>query len=312
MLNVNEYFNGFNIRIVGTKEVPMFYAPDIGDILGIEKIRNTIKDFGPNDLVSAEIREQYKITTYRADGKKDNRIHLLTLQGVIRLINISRKAYAEEFRKFVADLVNKIRLEQQTASGIALNQISDEQLKKVNTRKEVFKELETARQFTETDASNLTEDIKSQIISVQTHLRPLYVFECECNPNQNQQYFESDSVSDNEDSDIDDPDNIIYILKQRKLFPNDTFWEEQLIRNEIDIRSPNRTCYLITTDYTKYYMQHKLDTTLYCVHPEKAIKYLRKEWNSFVGSSQKYTDRLLLTMEKGFLLQDLRRKITNF
>ena len=42
-------FNELNIEIQGTHEEPLFKAKDIGELLGIDKIRNTIKDFGKTE-----------------------------------------------------------------------------------------------------------------------------------------------------------------------------------------------------------------------------------------------------------------------
>ena len=36
-------FNGLDIQIYGTYEYPLFKAKDVGDLLGIEKIRKTIE-----------------------------------------------------------------------------------------------------------------------------------------------------------------------------------------------------------------------------------------------------------------------------
>ena len=37
-------FNGLNIQVYGTYEEPLFKAKDIGELLGIEKIRKTIEN----------------------------------------------------------------------------------------------------------------------------------------------------------------------------------------------------------------------------------------------------------------------------
>ncbi len=36
-------FNGLNIQVYGTYEEPLFKAKDIGELLGIEKIRKTLR-----------------------------------------------------------------------------------------------------------------------------------------------------------------------------------------------------------------------------------------------------------------------------
>lgn len=39
-----EKFNGLNVQIYGTYEEPLFKAKDIGNLLGIEKIRKSIEN----------------------------------------------------------------------------------------------------------------------------------------------------------------------------------------------------------------------------------------------------------------------------
>jgi|JI9StandDraft_1071089.scaffolds.fasta_scaffold44468_3 prophage antirepressor-like protein len=297
MLNINEYFNGFQIRIIGTSDLPMFYASDFGEALGIEKIRNTLSTFGPDDLVSKELRERHNIITYRSNGKKDSRIHLLTLQGVIRLINISRKDYANDFRKFITELVNNIRLQQQEETGIELKlgEIVD-------------------RSTDNTPHASLLLDSETKFnhnLSIRTKLKPLYIFEKTCDPTRNQQILDLD-VSSDEDEDIHDSDNILYIMKKVKQLPYDDYYKERVDENTIDEETINRKCYLIVTDnhFSSLYLKYNLETTLYTTNPEASIKYLRKEWSSFVGSSQRLKDKLLLTMEKDFFIEDLKRHIS--
>lgn len=316
MLNINDYFNGFQVRIIGSNELPMFYAPDIAEVLGIEKIRNTLGSFGPDDLISPDVRKKYGVNTYRADGKKDNRIHLLTLQGVIRLINISRKVYANDFRKFIADLVDRVRLDQQSETGIELGLLDIN-----DTQNRDGQRLRELRKVKESESGNLCNDDQrfNQSLAVKTNLRPLYIFEVKCDPTQNQQCLDED-VSSDDDSDIEDQDNIIYIKKQIKKQPYDDTWPIKLEENKIDSPTDmnttkainNRSCYLITTDnhYSKLYLKHTLDTTLYSTNPESTIKYLRKQWSPFVGSSQRYKDKLLLTMEKDYFIKDLKKVLT--
>ena len=291
MININQYFNGLNIRIIGTNEVPMFYANDIGKILGIDKIRNTINTFGPNDLVSPEQRKQYNVITYRSNGKKDHKIHLLTLQGVIRLINISRKSYAEDFRVFIAALVNSIRLNQEEETNIKLE----------------FNDLEVKEDSNQITSSYITHCSSNQPIIIQTKLYPLYIFEYSTESIYNQQYLD-DPISDSDDSDIDS-DNILYIRKMLKKYPNDPYWKEQFEQNS-NSSNNSSISYLITTEYTKNYNKYKIYKLLYCIDPVQTIKYLRKQWGSFVGSSKQYTQDLLLTMEPEFMISDLENYLS--
>jgi prophage antirepressor-like protein len=65
-----QQFKDFNIEIYGTFEEPLFRAKDIGDLLGIKNIRESIKNFNHKQkcdvsLTDAIGREQ--ITTFLSE-----------------------------------------------------------------------------------------------------------------------------------------------------------------------------------------------------------------------------------------------------
>jgi anti-repressor protein len=77
-------FQDFNITIFGTYETPLFKAKDIGDLLGIEKIRDTV----------VKLDDQW----------------FLTEDGLFEVLCISRKPIAKQFRIKVREILKEIRL----------------------------------------------------------------------------------------------------------------------------------------------------------------------------------------------------------
>jgi prophage antirepressor-like protein len=111
--SINEWFNDLPIRIVGSHEEPFFYANDLAAILGIVKVRNSVKNFTEKDIVTPEQREKYGIKTYRIlRGKmvEESSIILLTEYGAYRLIMRSNSEKAEELRNFIIDSIRRLRL----------------------------------------------------------------------------------------------------------------------------------------------------------------------------------------------------------
>lgn len=84
-------FEGVKVRVVGTPESPCWVAADVGAVLGIEKVRNTIEDFEPD--------EKGAHTVSTPGGPQE--MLTLTEPGLYRLIFISRKPDAAKFRRWV-------------------------------------------------------------------------------------------------------------------------------------------------------------------------------------------------------------------
>jgi prophage antirepressor-like protein len=93
-------FNDLNITIYGTYEEPLFKAKDIGELLGIEKIRKTIENLDASCKVLKDaptgggLQEQW----------------FLTEDGLYEVLFISRKPIAEQFRVWVRNIIKEIRL----------------------------------------------------------------------------------------------------------------------------------------------------------------------------------------------------------
>lgn len=111
-LEINHFFNELPIRILNSHQFPFFYAEDICNVLGIKQARKVISTFTEEEVVSAELRQKYKITTYKMHrGKKvvDNRKILLTEFGVYRMLMTSRSQLADQFRTFVYKILYQLR-----------------------------------------------------------------------------------------------------------------------------------------------------------------------------------------------------------
>ena len=99
-------FKDNNITIYGTWEDPLFRAKDIGDLLGIEKIRKTLENIDDNMKVktNAPSRGVGSNSNYKSDT------WFLTEEGLYELLYISRKPMAKEFRAHVSKLLKEQRL----------------------------------------------------------------------------------------------------------------------------------------------------------------------------------------------------------
>jgi len=87
------------INIQGTYDEPLFQANQIGNLLGIQNIRATIKDFDEN--------ERHVNTIYTSTGPKE--CIFLTESGLYKLLIISRKPIAKQFQKWVFNVIKEIR-----------------------------------------------------------------------------------------------------------------------------------------------------------------------------------------------------------
>ena len=89
-----------NINIQGTVENPLFQANQIGKLLGIINIRDSIKDF--------EQDERSVVLTDTSFGIKET--NFLTESGLYRLLARSRKPIAAIFQKWMINTIKEIRV----------------------------------------------------------------------------------------------------------------------------------------------------------------------------------------------------------
>jgi len=110
---ITNWFNTLPIRIVGDNTTPYFYAQDIGLILGMKAIRNSLKGFTEFEIVSKEIRARENIITYRQynnEWRRDDSIILLTEPGVYRLVMKSKLPVAQQLRIHIYDALRNARI----------------------------------------------------------------------------------------------------------------------------------------------------------------------------------------------------------
>ena len=88
-----------NISILYKDGEPLLKALDIGKVLNIKKIRNSINTFDDDEKV---------VLSIDTDGGKQDTM-FLTEYGVIRLLLLSRQPIAKPFRKWVQRVVKQIR-----------------------------------------------------------------------------------------------------------------------------------------------------------------------------------------------------------
>lgn len=96
-------FENLNITIYGTYENPLFKAKDIGDLLGIDKIRKTIEN------LDNECKIKINAPTGGV-GTNNSDTWFLTEDGLYEVLFISRKPIAKQFKVWVRNVIKEIRL----------------------------------------------------------------------------------------------------------------------------------------------------------------------------------------------------------
>ena len=95
-------FNGLNIQVYGTYEEPLFKAKDIGDLLGIKNIRDT--------LTSLDEQCKIKVNVGNTDVGNNSDTWFLTEDGLYELLFISRKSIAKQFKVWIRNIIKQNRL----------------------------------------------------------------------------------------------------------------------------------------------------------------------------------------------------------
>lgn len=98
----NLYDNEIKINIIGTVDNPLFQANQIGKLLGLRNIRETIKNFDEDE-------KKDNVITADAIGRNQNTT-FLTENGLYRLLGMSRKEEARVFQKWICNVIKEIRL----------------------------------------------------------------------------------------------------------------------------------------------------------------------------------------------------------
>lgn len=94
-------FEELNIPIYGTYEEPLFKAKDIGELLDLKNIRESIKNY------NSKQKCEYSLTD--AIGRNQNTT-FLTEQGLYKVLMKSKKPIAEKFQDWVCQVIQEIRL----------------------------------------------------------------------------------------------------------------------------------------------------------------------------------------------------------
>lgn len=97
---LQKQFQQFNIQIHGTLENPLFKAKDIGNLLGIVQIRNTLNNLDDNC-------KTLKVAHTKGGPQEQ---WFLTEDGLYELIFISRKPIAKQFKIWVRSIIKEIRI----------------------------------------------------------------------------------------------------------------------------------------------------------------------------------------------------------
>lgn len=99
-----------NVRMYGTREDPLFYAKDVGKILKIQNIRDTISSFDGR-FVKRKCEVEFSETRRGKAIKIIRKVNMLTEIGLYRIIGSSRSKVTENFWIFIGIVLKKLRLD---------------------------------------------------------------------------------------------------------------------------------------------------------------------------------------------------------
>ena len=91
-----------NITIKGTIENPLFRASDVGEVLEISNVRQSIHNFDDTEKVV--------VITTDSIGREQS-VSFLTELGLYQLLFVSRKPIAKIFKKWVCEVIKEIRIQ---------------------------------------------------------------------------------------------------------------------------------------------------------------------------------------------------------
>jgi prophage antirepressor-like protein len=93
-------FNGLNIQVYGTYENPLFKAKEIGELLDIKNIKDTIKNYNSKQKLGVVLTDPHG---------RPQETNMLTEQGLYKILMKSRKPIAEQFQDWVCEVIEEIR-----------------------------------------------------------------------------------------------------------------------------------------------------------------------------------------------------------
>ncbi|MCK4968614.1 MAG: Bro-N domain-containing protein [Candidatus Aenigmarchaeota archaeon] len=162
-LDINEFFDGLNVRIVGTIEKPYFYSCDMGKILGIANTRQVVLHYDDEETLSIDEKKKLNIITRDIHGNINESIVLLTEAGAYRMLFSSRKEIAIKFRRFVANLLYETRLLTKTKLQEKITQIeatTTKYMSEIIEQKEKLSKMEN-----DIHAHNLANEFQGMLIN---------------------------------------------------------------------------------------------------------------------------------------------------
>lgn len=141
-------FENLNITIYGTYENPLFKANDIGELLDIKNIKDTIKNFNSKQKLGVVLTDPH--------GRLQE-TNMLTEQGLYKILMRSRKPIAEQFQDWVCEVIEEIRklgkydleeqlklkdIETQKLLEEKEKQLQEKELELVKYKEKVYEEIE--------------------------------------------------------------------------------------------------------------------------------------------------------------------------
>lgn len=92
-------FNEHKITVYGTQDKPLFMAAEIGDLLGIQNIRQNL----------ANIPAEWKMYMKHTSSTTGQNVTMITEQALYKLVFRSNKPFADEFTNKVCEILKEIR-----------------------------------------------------------------------------------------------------------------------------------------------------------------------------------------------------------
>ncbi len=133
------------VNIQGTYDDPLFQANQIGELLDIKNIRDTISKFDDD--------EKGVGTTDTPGGSQE--VLFLTEIGLYRLLGMSRKPLARPFQKWVAKTIKEIRLTGKYELERTLNEERDKGKRALDAGQRALEEAREAQRLAEEKAGQL-------------------------------------------------------------------------------------------------------------------------------------------------------------
>ena len=99
----NDIFKGYEVRIFGDNNNPLFVVKDIADIIGLKQYNKKLSDLN----IESCITKCNIDTGYGIKG-----INCITEQGLYKLLFRTHNKIAEEFTNYVCELLKSLRLNQ--------------------------------------------------------------------------------------------------------------------------------------------------------------------------------------------------------